>query len=393
MTKATTGWSKATYDKAYNPKYDRTITSELLVSPDGDNSDGETWATAFQTFQAAFAVASTDANDCTLIRFAPHATFYDIYTTGDPTYTGNYEIVGTHRIWAPIRNTHASATSVFKFTGKVSIQDMAIFTVADEGGVIFTNSGWRIRKCGFNSTGIDTAQTSVYIDGTGGTTRGGIMEDVQFIGHVGRTKAIHINQSTVNEFYKVAISKCLTGLHIDNAASDNNIFSQMLIGDSATGIDIDAGNDQFFNDIVFHHNTVANVADAVGDHVWVSPKGQFPIAIEPDNTDGVNVACDGVADTWGGDTEIRATATSTKPFRIVGTHCEPNAGRIYQVRFSSDSGSTFYDQLQFSDSRRESVAAPSGTEYIFNAGTRISASARDENGGGDVNIWIEVQEI
>ena len=94
----------------------RAMTAKLHVSPDGNSYDGSTWENAFQTIQEALDAASTDANDLTLIIVAPHATFYDIYTTGDPTWTGNYEIIGSHRLWAPVRNTHGTATSIMKFT-------------------------------------------------------------------------------------------------------------------------------------------------------------------------------------------------------------------------------------------------------------------------------------
>ena len=63
------------------------------------------------------------------------------------------------------------------------------------------------------------------------------------------------------------------------------------------------------------------------------------------------------------------------------------------MRFSDDSGSTFYDIRQFVGVKREGITAPSGTEHIFNKGTRISASASDVSGGDNVKIWIEIQEI
>ena len=54
---------------------------------------------------------------------------------------------------------------------------------------------------------------------------------------------------------------------------------------------------------------------------------------------------------------------------------------------------TFYDVIMFLGNARESVAAPSGTEHIFNAGTRISCSAKSVTGGDNVDIWVEIQEI
>ena len=144
----------------------RAITDTLYVSPDGAGTNGKTWAGAFTTIQAALDAASTDANDCTQIIIAPH-TMYDINTTGDPTWTGNYELIGTHRLWQPVRNYHASATSVMKFTGKVvackygDISGQAKTTatglrlqapVLEFGSVVLTLRVWVLRQRRFTLT-------------------------------------------------------------------------------------------------------------------------------------------------------------------------------------------------------------------------------------------------
>ena len=48
------------------------VTKTLYVSPNGNNTIGINWDTAFTTIQGALAVASTDADDCTLILISPH---------------------------------------------------------------------------------------------------------------------------------------------------------------------------------------------------------------------------------------------------------------------------------------------------------------------------------
>lgn len=372
---------------------DRANTATLRVSPDGSGADGLSWRTAYQTIQDALDAASTDPNDSTLILIAPHATFYDINTTGDPTWTGNYALRGVHRIWSAIRNEHASATSVFKFTGKVSITDLAIFTADEVNGVIFTNSGWRVRKCGFNSTGTTGANTSVYIDGSAALTRGGIMEDVQFLGNVANTRAIYINTSTVNEFYNVHVHACLTGLQIAGATSDFCTFHSCDFGDCALAIDIDAGNEQHFDNISFHHNTT-NVDDEVHDHFWKNIQGQLPLTIEPDNLTGVTVAANAVANVWGTDTELRAAATSTKPFKIVTVIGQPVIAQLHELRISSDSGSTFDNHLMIESARGVATPSPSGTEFIYNVGTRISCSMKAASAGSDeMQVWLKIQEI
>ena len=371
----------------------RAVTCTLRVSPDGSGADGLSWRTAYQTIQAALDAASTDANECTLILVAPHATFYDINTTGDPTWTGNYDIRGTHRIWAPIRNNHASATSVLNFSGKVSITDLAIFTEDSVNGVCFSSSGWRIRKCGFNSTGLTGAATSVHIDGSGALTRGGIMEGVQFIGHATHTTFIHIEQSTVNEFYDVKMHTALNGVLITDSDSDYNYFDKVDIGECGIGLNIDAGNEQHFRHITFHDNTV-NVDDEVGNHRWDYIEGDLPITIYPDNLTGITVAANAAADLWGTNTSIRAAGVATKPFRVLSVICQPVVAQLHHLRLSPDAGTSHFDQISVESARGIANPSPAGTGYIFNYNTPISGSLKAASGGSDeMQVWLKIQEI
>jgi len=370
----------------------RAITATLPVSAGGSVAYGLTPASAYQTIQAALDAASTDANDCTLILISPTATFYDIYTTGDPTWTGNYDIHGTHRIWAAIRNEHVSATSVMKFTGKVSLKNFAFFTVADEGGVIVTGNGWRIRQCGFNSTGIDSAATSVHIDGSTTLIRVGILEDVQFIGHVGRTTGIYIEQSTINEFRHIHMHTCLVGIGITDSDSSENSFEYIDIGDSALGLDIDAGDEQHFDNISFHHNT-RNVDDEVGNHQWKNVEGNFAITSTPDDLTGVTVTA-GVGNNVWSASNTSILAAGDNPFRVVGTIVDPVAAEMYRVRLFD--GTTYFDDLWAeggNPAAKTSSQAPSGTEFIFNKGVAISASAKSVTGGNNIQVSLKIQII
>jgi len=366
-------------------------TDKLHVSPDGNNSDGHTWDSAYTTVQAALDAASTDANDCTLILVAPTATYYDINTTGNPTWTGNYEIIGLHKIWSAIRNEHASATSVMKFTGKVSLCNLAIYQVADEDGIIFTNSGWQLCRVGFHSTNITGAAKSLHLDGSGAISGLGRMDDIFFTGNVTRTTAIYINKSTWNTFSNAVIHNCLAGIQITDADSDSNHFDYIDIGDCAIGLDIDAGNEQHFNNISFHGNTT-NVDDEVGDHIWDEITGDFPITIYPDDVTGTTIAANADADLYGTNTALRAAAA--KPFRIVGVVGKPVVSQTHALRLSPDAGSTHFAHMIIESARGVASPAPVGTAYIFNKGVAISGSLMAETGGSDeMQVWLKVQEI
>ena len=371
----------------------RAVTDTLYVSPDGGNTNGRTWGGAFTTIQAALDAASTDAGDNTLIVIAPHATNYDINTAGDPTWSCNCILMGSHRTWAKIKNTAVGATSIMKLTGKASINDLNFNLGAGSGdGVIMTHSAGRAYHCQFVGEDLTGAATALHFQGAAKTKHHKII-DCNFLGDKTFMTGLLLQKACCSDIERVVIHHCKTGIQIVDADSDSNIFREVDIGDCTTGLDLDAGAGQHFLDMSFHDNDT-NIDDAVAshDHIWQGINGQFPITVEPDNFVGVQVDCGG-AEVFGGDTEIRAAATSTKPFRIVAIRLEPSASGKFRVRFSADSGASFFDAVFLEKNKREAAGFPSGTEFIFNTATRISASAKSESGGNNVKVWIEVQEI
>ena len=142
----------------------RAVTATLYVSPNGTNTNGKTWASAYTTIQAALDAASTDGDDCTLIMISPHDTNYDIYTTGDPTWSANVILQGVFRNWSKVKNTHGSATSIFKLTGKAAVIDLNINLGTSNNGIILTQGGSRIKRCQFVGKDLTSAKTCIWLD-------------------------------------------------------------------------------------------------------------------------------------------------------------------------------------------------------------------------------------
>ena len=374
----------------------RGVTAKLHVSPNGDNSDGSSWTKAFNRIQDALDAASTSVNDCTLILISPHNTYYDINTTGDPTWTANVILKGTHRNWTKIMNTHSSATSIMKLMGKSAVADLNFNLGSGNcNGLIFTRGGWRIDCCMFVGHDLTGAATALHIDGSS-LIKHGKIRDSYFVGHVTHMKGLLLDNASWNSVKRVRMHQCLKGIQIVHNDSDGNFFTDLDIGECAIALDIDAGNGQHFHHIDFHGNTI-NVDDEVGDHHWNLIHGYFPLILLPDNFSGVDLDTHANANTWGSDTEILAAAGRTKPFRIIGVVVEADAAEKFRIRLSSDSGLTHFADVQLEGEiaavRRVGITLPSGTEEIFSYNTKISGSSKSESGNNTATIWLQVQEI
>jgi len=367
-------------------------TEILHVHADGNNSDGKTWDSAYQNLADALDQCSTDVNDLTLILVAPKTgnVHYDINRAGDPTWSANVEIVGNHRTWAKIKNDHASATSVMNFSGYASLIDLNINLGTSNNGVKFTKGAFRARHVQFVGEDLTSAKTALHLDGAS-TIKHGIIEDCQFKGHPSYMTGILIDNCSLTEFKHLRIHDCLIGIQITDDgsnASDNNHFDHIDIGHCGTGVDIDVGSNQHFVNILFHSNT-RNVDDEVGDHTWDIIQGSFPISITPGDLNGTSVPTHADANTYG--TATTLVSGVDNPFSIVALTVEPSTSEWYMMKLSD--GTTYFDYLLFEANRKIAAGFPSGTAFIFNKGTTITAELKDETGGDTCNVWVKIQEI
>jgi len=396
------GFGQALADRGFIRDFDgssivnRAVTATLYVSPNGDNSDGFTLKRAYQTLSGALSAASTDKNECTLIVVGINtdADFYDINTPDDPTFTGNYIIKGTNNTWQKIKNTHAEATSILKFTGHVSLDDLSFdLGTGSANGVIITQDGFRVNSCRFAGTELTGAATALHIDGAT-TLEDGKIINCEFLGDRTYMTGILMDNTAFHEISDILFNECLAAIQIVNDASDLNTFDGMYIKNCAIGIDIDAGNEQRISNVQFADNTV-NIDDEVGDHTFDNLKGDFAVTILPDNLVGITIAANATANLWGADTEIIAADVIDAPFRVLSFINDPGVEQWYQVRFSyGAAGTQYFDNVLLNSTKKSGSTVPTGTGFIFNKGTRISASAKAFTGGSDeVQVWLKIQIV
>ncbi|MHA1662534.1 MAG: hypothetical protein ACTSVR_04690 [Candidatus Thorarchaeota archaeon] len=373
----------------------RSVTAVLFVSDNGDNTDGASWDQAYTTLPAALDAASTDVNECTLIVVGINtgANYYDINLTGDPTWTGNYVIMGTHRTWQKIKNDHATATSIMKFTGYVSLINLNFNLGLDNNGVIITKGAFRVKNCQFVGEDLTSPATALHLDGAT-SLKHGIISGCGFKGE-GTTQmtGILIDNTSYSNFSDLRLHHCNTAIQIVGASSpDQNEFYDLDIGNNGVGLDIDTGSEQHLTDINFHNNTT-NIVDAVGDHSWSNIRGEFDIVTLPDDFTGIAVPTGDGADTWSGLVTVYSNGGDS-PYRIVGAALEPGTSEWYRIQLTADNGATYFDDLMFDANKLQGSVAPSGTEHIFNKGTIIKARSKSKSAGIDtLGVWLNIQEI
>ncbi len=371
------------------------VTRTLYVHLNGNNSDGLTWESAYNTLQAALEVASLDPDELTLLMIGPNVSGYDIDTAGDPTYSGNYVFNGSYRNWVHILNSNGSANSVLKFTGKIAFDHITIdIGATDNDGIII--DGTAAQGARLNHVYIEGENATGACEGI--TLSGGVeyvrFDDVLIHGDGTNLNGMLINNSPLGHFHNLEMHHCNDGLKIANAASDFNEFHRMVLHDCVLGINIDAGNEQFFDDILFDGCT-DNIDDEVGGHFWTNIKGQFPTAYSPTTMAGVTVTAGVGANTWSAaGQEIRAAATAA-PFRVLGVVLEAAVDERYQVKLND--GTTdfaiFTAQGTTPSPRSSPTNMPSGTDFIFNKGVSIDAYAKSESGSNNIQVTVLVQEI
>jgi len=366
----------------------RPVTATLYVNKNWDDSDGSSWEKAYNTINSALDAASTDAEDNTLILI--WAGTYNIDVTGDPTWSANLELQWIHRRRSIITNSHASATSIIKFTWQASIRDLAFPQTWTCNWVIFTQSAFRVRNCWFNSSACTGAVKWIELDWSWWALIWWLIEDIRIIWNVSYTTWLYLNKVMFSDFKIIDTHFCINWIQIVDIDSDNNFFNNIDIWGCTIWLNIDAWNSQHFNDVFFHENTL-NIDDEVGDHHRQNIQGEFPIMIYPEDLTWVEVAC-GDLD-WGSDIELRAAVTATKPFKVVSYTLQPSNEENTLIRFSADSGSTFFAKTIFSSKKNKASWSWDTTDFIFNVWSRISASAWSPSSWRTIDVRLDIQEL
>ena len=212
-------------------------TNTLYVSPNGDNTTGDSWSTAYTTLPNALSNINTGTNINNWIYIAPGT--YNMDTTGDPTYAGNISLIGDHRHDVVIKNDHASATSVIKFTGRAVLMNVTIDCgTGSNNGVIIQGKGSRCYKTYFEAEDVTGAQTCLTLNGGEEYFKG---SDIFIDGVQAYTTGIKTDNYGHSYFLHMDIHGCLLGFHFSNVADDNHHIDGIDFKDCTTAVKIASG--------------------------------------------------------------------------------------------------------------------------------------------------------
>ncbi len=368
------------------------VTDVLYVHPDGNGSTGLTWETAYTTFLAAYTAASSDVNDFTLILVSAGTFDFDI--AGGQLIAKNIAIRGAGTGLTIFKNSHASNTYIFSVSRPFYLSECTLYRVGTCNGLVLT-SGAKATLDGVYFDFIsEAAAAGVAIDVT--NAHANSFRDTTIIGDGANTIGVNLNISAGNVLERVFLGSCAVGAKIENAVSDRNTFHFVLFFECVLGLDIDAGNAQIFDQLVFHGCTT-NIDDEVGDSYWAHIDGNYPIESLPQDLVGVTVA-DGAAGAYGAYVEIISAATNDGPFRIVGMKVEAEDAGHHALRLSADNGTTFFYEVNIEATAAQGqtfgINLPAGSEYIFNKGTQITAAWKSSDGNSEANLlWLQRQYL
>ena len=371
------------------------FTDTLFVSAAGDNSDGSSWNRAYTSLLTALNWIEANQADGEVHCIMLQAGNWDLDLTGVPTFAASIAIYGvSSRDQAIISNGHATATGVLQFTGWCSINNLTIDCGTGETGINLNGviNGCRLRKLTIITENLAGAADAILLDGGNGYTK---ITDVIIIGEATFTTGIRFNDASRVIIKEVNIHTALVGIHLDNAADDENIFIDIHLHTCTTGILIDAGaTDNHFNILFFHLGTTRVNDNGTGTHFTNIFMTEAIATISPDDVAGVLVVSGVGANTWTvGAVQIRAA--SATPFQIIGIVYECAVAEKTGIRLYSDGGTDviFQDLIETGAAIAGRALTSEINPIIVNQGLAIHARVKSEAGGNNTLIWLKIKII
>lgn len=356
----------------------------IYVSKEGDNSNGETWDTAYTNIQNAYGNVLSDLDYRTLIMVGPGE--YNLNQDDRLEIEKNVFLKGSGRDLTIIENTHANAEWVFQAEDYFRCEDVTIQMAGDVSGILVEEDADvhlnHIRFDGYEATSGDALRIYSNL---------GEYENLLFNSINQNQDGIVMYNASYNHFENTEFLSFEDSIYIaDN--SSYNYFLNTAISNSTIALNIDDGDNQVIDNMLFAGNA-RNIDDEVGNHVY---ENLFdPLAEQhciPATLTGVAITCGAGANNYGADTQIYASASADNPFRVVGVMFEIAVQEAYGLRLSYNSGTRFFFETVLEGWDVNEIVHIDTESEIFNHGVRISGSAKSETGSNEIDVWIQIIE-
>jgi len=362
-------------------------TDRIYVHKDGDNSTGESWETAYSTFNMAYTSTSADLDDKTIIFIG--LGLFDVDVAYQLNITKNIHIVGSGRDATIFTNTHDEAEYILNVSQYFKMENCEIYIDDEYGGIIASNETVDIRLIHMLFTceigaGDVPHMLRLY------NSSHGEFEDLHFDGEGEAIVGIFINGSYHNHFNDIEIFKCKSGIYFDGITADENHFVDIRIYWCNPGIYIIHGNKQHFQDIKLE-GCGSSIRDEIGDSYWLAIYTDIMLAlVRPDDLVGIVVTTGG-AGVYGADVLIydASAAPVDVPFYVISVMFEPSSKERYGIRIL-EGATIFYTTVVEAKSADEVNRLTLENPIILNSQDSIYCSVMSETGGDTVDVWIEI---
>jgi len=366
-------------------------TQTFYLSPDGDDSDGSSFERAYTTLAAVQAAANSDTNKFTAVMCAKGT--YDVNVSGSFIFTKQLHLFGITRGNTIFQNTHASATGVFTLNAFCMFSNIQVSCGTGNSGVLFeaSGNGSRMYNCYINGT-TSTGAVNLIELSTGYNNR---FEDVYIIGNPASilTTAMEINTASyAATFINCTAAYTAIGVNLDNTINQFCIFSEIELISCTAGINIEAANT--IN--VFRHINITGATTPINDEGSLTNWNHDILSdslhahLIPDDLVGVQITAAAGAGNWTAvEVELYAAVAATEPYIITGLVFENDTLEKYELRLSSDGGTTYFwtGIIEAAADRSQRI------EFLpkhIRQGTQIVGSIRSETGGNDTLVWLKI---
>lgn len=387
------------FDYRYYTYYDDDsgliFTDTIYVSSNGDNTTGGSWDTAYNEIGYALSQASTDSNNMTLIILGLGT--HDVNTTGNPTFSANLFMRGISTEATHIVNTHASATSIIKFTGTTYIENLQFKLSADIEGVLFYGISSHIHDTWFNGSLLTAIHNLTYFSDT--------------IFHI--TESEFLGESTATYGIGAVFDDCSYGQTSTNRVCFNYIGWNFINTDyvqfkrtcfvqdyTAIQIDSDCVNLYWF-ELVFSYNdynTNDTSSNTYYDEATLVHEAEASY-LNPSLTEGLGLTGHATADTYGA--WFNFTYSEDRWYHILGTVISTPSDETayYRVQIAIHKADNHGDpivigEIFFSGSKGFLSISNVFQSGILSYDTVVRARLMTSDGGGDtVKIFERIAEI